>query len=382
MLRAANVVLHNRVLAAGTVEVRDGRIRMVAEEPGAATLEGAWLLPGYIDLHWHGYGGHALLTADDTRAAVRGAAASGVTTCYAGLGHGMSREEIVASVEQAASVVESDTGGARLAGIFMEGPYISLEKKGAWSPKNLRAPRVDELETLIAASRGTIRRINVAPELPGALDFIRAARRAGILVSLGHSNASYDEAQAGVEAGATIANHTYNAMSGLGHRAPGLVGAVLGSDALLAELILDGQHVDPVAALVLYRARGPHGVALITDGSQLTGMPSGTYERGGRTLTIEGVACLLPDGTLAGSVSPFDRDVRNARRWLTDDPLALAAISSGNAARAMGIAHETGSIAPGLRADLVLLDEEWQVLATVVGGNVVYRRDGAGEVGR
>jgi N-acetylglucosamine-6-phosphate deacetylase len=377
-LRAENVVLPDRVLGGGRVTVRDGRIAAIDADAGAtATLDGAWLLPGFIDLHWHGYGGFGLAAADDVREAVRRVAASGVTTCYAGLGAGGSLEEIAASVAQAAAVVETDTGGARLAGVFMEGPFISVAKKGAWNPKNLRLPRAQELQTLIDAAGGRIRRVNVAPELEGALDFIRAARVANIIVSLGHSDATYEQALAGIAAGATIANHTYNAMSGLGHRAPGMVGAVLNSDALLAELILDGAHVDPAAAQILYRARGPRGVALITDGSVVTGLAEGTYERGGRTLTISGAAAHLPDGTLAGSVSPLDRDLRNARAWLTQEPLALAALSSGNAARAMGIDGDTGAITPGLRADLVLLDGDWQVLATIVGGKVVYRREDA-----
>jgi N-acetylglucosamine-6-phosphate deacetylase len=234
---------------------------------------------------------------------------------------------------------------------------------------------VPELLRLAEVSQGRICRVNVAPELPGALDFIRAARERGIAVSIGHSNATYDEAVAGIEAGATIANHTFNAMSGLDHRAPGVVGAVLSRDDLLAELILDGVHVHAAAARALFRARGAEGIALITDGSQMTGMAEGTYERAGRTLVVAGGACRLPDGTLAGSVSTFDLDLRNARRWLTDDLVELAAMASSNAARALGIENDTGAIAPGLAADLVLLDEALNLIATAVDGEVMWQRD-------
>lgn len=380
LLRASRIVAPDGVVANGAVRVRDGRIAEIgsalASAPGEAAIEGAWLLPGFIDLHWHGAGGFGLGKTEDARRALRWAAASGVTTCYAGMGHGTSLASIAASVAGAAGAVGAG-GGARLAGVFMEGPFISVEKRGAWSPANLRAPDPAELRVLIDAAGGRLRRVNVAPELPGALDFIRAARELGIAVSIGHSNATFEEAMAGVEAGATIVNHTFNAMSGLGHRAPGLAGAALTCDALLAELILDGEHVHPAAARALYRARGPRGVALITDGSQFTGLPDGTYSHAGRTVIVRDGAAKLPDGTLAGSVSPFDRDLRNARAWLTDDPLALAALSSGNAARAMGLDGETGAIARGLRADLTLLDGDWAVLATVVGGEVVYRRGDA-----
>ncbi|HXH22561.1 MAG TPA: N-acetylglucosamine-6-phosphate deacetylase [Dehalococcoidia bacterium] len=388
-VRARKLVTPAGVIEAGAVRVDDGRIDAVGSAwdlippsgrlpPDTTVISAAIVMPGFIDLHVHGFGGLALGGgAEAAREASRLVASTGVTTWYAGLGHGATFEEVEASVVAAASVVGSPTGGARLAGIFMEGPYISVEKRGAWNAAHLRSPSLAELARLVEASGRAIRRFNVAPELPGALDFIRAARERGIAVSLGHSNATYEQALAGIEAGASIANHTYNAMSGLDHRAPGLVGAALSRDELLAELILDGVHVHPAAARALFRARGAAGVALITDGSQMTGMADGTYERGGRTLIVAGGACRLPDGTLAGSISTFDRDLRNARAWLTDDLCELAAMSATNAARTLGIDGETGTIAPGLRADLVLMDEGLNVQATVVAGEVVWRQEGA-----
>jgi N-acetylglucosamine-6-phosphate deacetylase len=267
-----------------------------------------------------------------------------------------------------------ETGGAWLEGIFLEGPFISPAKKGAWTAEHLRAPVVEDLHRLLDASGGTLRRVNVAPELPGALEFIREAREQDIVVSIGHSNATYDEAVAGIEAGATIANHTYNAMSGLDHRSPGMAGAILARDDLLAELILDGVHVHPAAAAALYRARGATGVALITDSSMMAGRPDGTYQAGHRTLTIKDNSCRLPDGTLAGSVARFDQCVRNAAKFLGLDLMSLAAISSANAANAMGIASETGSITTGRYANLVLLNDQLEPQATVVRGKVVFER--------
>lgn len=380
LIRAGRTVTPAGVIAGATVRVHNGTIAAIGQTtlpPDAAVdvLQGDLLLPGFIDLHWHGYAGNGLDSgAEQAAEAVRLVAASGVTTCYAGLGAGASIEAIAASVAGAAAVAGTRTGGARLAGIFMEGPYINVAKRGAWNAAQLRLPVLAELELLIVAAHGWLRRVNVAPELPGALAFIRAARAAGIAVSLGHSDATYDEAIAGIEAGATIANHTYNAMSGLEQRRPGLAGAVLSTDALLAELILDGVHVHPAAARVLYRARGAGGIALITDGVPFSGLPDGSYRRGGREVIVEQGSCHYADGTLAGSVSTFDRDLRNAAAWLAADPIQLAALSSGNAARAMGLDGHTGAIAPGMDADLVLLDAGLQVQATVVAGEVVYRR--------
>jgi N-acetylglucosamine-6-phosphate deacetylase len=395
VIRADKVVTPSGVIENGVVSVEHGRVRTVdaAErlipdstvQTPTPLLSAAILMPGFIDLHVHGFAGFALGGgADAASEASRLVAGTGVTTWYAGLGHGATLEDIERSVREAASVAGTRTGGpstgsgrgARLAGIFLEGPYISADKRGAWTIEHLRPPSLSELHRLVEAGGGAVRRINVAPELPGAIDFIREARRLGLVVSIGHSNCTYERAMVAVEAGASIANHTYNAMSGLDHRAPGLAGAAMTCDALLAELILDGVHVHLAAAQALFRAKGAGGLALITDGSQMTGMPDGAYDRGGRTLVVKDGACRLPDGTLAGSVSSFDRDLRNARARLTDDLLELAAISSGNAALAMGLERETGAIAPGLAADLVLLDEGLAVVATVVLGEVVHARDG------
>ena len=388
IVRAEQVVTARGVIEQGAVRIEGGRILAVdraARFPdlgSADRLEGAVLLPGFIDLHMHGYGGHAFGAGlEETRAALWGVAASGVTTCYAALGAGPSLAAIAQSVADAAAMVGVETGGARLAGAFLEGPYISVEKKGAWNPAHLRLPDVRELRELVAAGEGRLQRINVAPELPGALDFIRAARAVEVVVSLGHSNATYDEALAGVAAGATIANHTFNAMSALDHRSPGLVGAALTCDDLLAELILDGVHVHPAAARTLLRARGVDGIALISDSAAIAGLPDGVYRLAGHTVIVRDSICRLADGTLAGSVSPFDRDVRNAPEMLGCGLVELAALSSGNAARAMGIDGRTGAVAPGLDADLVLLDDELHVLATIVGGQVVYRRRSAPPLG-
>lgn len=368
------------VLHDGAVLVDDGRVVAVdraarlAQASAAETLDGAVLLPGFVDLHVHGFGGHAFGGRPyDAAEAARLLAQTGVTTCFAAIGAGGAGSEIQDVVLPAAAAVGVEPGGARVAGIFIEAPYISVEKRGAWSAERLRKPSVAELAALVRFAHGTLKRINIAPELPDALEMIRAARDHGVVVSIGHSNASYEQALAGIEAGATIANHTFNAMSGLDHRSPGMVGAVLTTD-LLAELILDGVHVHPAAAKALYRARGPAGITLITDAVAQAGLPDGEYTFAGRAVSVRYGACRLPDGTLAGSVSPFDRNLRLARTILTDDLCELTAVSSTNAARALGLGDVAGVIAPGRPADLVLLDGEFQVLATVVAGKVAYQR--------
>ncbi|MEO6398972.1 MAG: N-acetylglucosamine-6-phosphate deacetylase [Tepidiformaceae bacterium] len=379
---ADQVVTTRGTIEHGAVVVESDRITAVDQAnlipvpSGAEVLSADVLMAGFIDLHVHGAAGRTFGEGTEaSRTVARAEAAAGVTTCYAGLGAGANMEAIAQSVTRAAAAVGGSAGAARIAGIFMEGPFISPARKGAWNAAHLRPPSVTELYELMAAAQGQIRRVNVAPELPGALDFIREARAQGIIVSLGHSNATYEEALAGIEAGASIANHTYNAMSPLDHRNPGLVGAALSGDDLLAELILDRVHVHPAAAAALLRARGTSGVALITDASAMAGMGDGTYETPNRTVIVKDGSARLPDGTLAGSVGTFDQGVRNAASLLGSDLRALSAISSTNAAKAMGIASETGSVEVGLFADLVLLDINLQVQATISRGKALYRRE-------
>ena len=370
---ASGVIENATVLVEGDRIAAVDHAERLAIPDGANVLRCDVLLPGFIDLHVHGGGGHSFgESADAARKVAQSMASAGVTTCYAGLGAGPTLSAIAETVSEAAAAVLTDTGGARIAGVFMEGPFISRERKGAWNADHLRTPDVGELRELIAASEGRIRRVNVAPELPGALDFIRAAREAGLAVSLGHSNATYDEALSGVEAGGSITNHTYNAMSPLDHRAPGLAGATLTCDALLAELILDHVHVHPAAAAALLRSRGAGGVALITDGSMMSGMADGVYESLSRTVIVKDGSARLPNGTLAGSVATFDQGLRHAAELPGVDLADLALMSSTNAARAMGLASETGSIAPGLFADLALLTNALDVTATMVRGTLVF----------
>ena len=383
VILADRVVTPQRTIERGAVIVEGVRIaavdqaNLISIPSGAEVLKADVLMAGFIDVHVHGAAGHSF--GDGTEASRKVAsteASAGVTTCYAGLGAGANLAAIAQTVAAAAAAaVGGSAGGARIAGIFMEGPFISPERKGAWNAAHLRTPNVAELHELITAAQGQIRRVNVAPELAGALEFIREAREQGIVVSLGHSNATYEESLAGIEAGASITNHTYNAMSPLDHRNPGLVGATLSRDELLAELILDHVHVHPAAAAALLRARGSSGVALITDGSAMAGMADGIYETPTRTVIVKDGSARLPDGTLAGSVGTFDQGVRNAASLLGSDLGALSAISSTNAAKAMGIARETGSVEAGLFADLVLLDINLRVQATISRGEVIYRRE-------
>lgn len=344
---------------------------------------GCTLLPGFIDVHIHGSGGADVMdaTPEGLETMSRFLVRHGVTGFYATTVTA-SHAATLAAVENAARYVESSqsgdgegrAAGARVLGVHLEGPFLSPAFPGAHNPAQIRPPSAAEFEALLAA--GPVRMVTLAPEVAGADSLIAMAAAAGVRVVLGHTAATFEEATAAVDAGVSQATHTYNAMTGLHHRQPGALGATLSDDRIYAQLIADGIHVHPAAMRILGRCKGPARTLLISDAIRAAGMPEGRYEMGRLPVMVQNGACRLEDGTLAGSVLTLDAALRNfmaATGW----PLVQAwPATSLSQAQAMGIDKEVGRIRPGARADLVLLDGEAQVAATVVGGRLAYLRDG------
>ncbi len=225
------------------------------------------------------------------------------------------------------------------------------------------------VERLLAAGGGDMRLMTLAPELPGALELVRALVNADVVASIGHSDATYDQARAAVSAGARAATHTFNAMAPFHHRRPGVLGAVLDLPEISCELICDGIHAEPAALRLAHRAKGSRGVRLVTDAMQAAGMPDGEYRLGAaRVRVADGRATLAAGGSIAGSVLTMDCALGNAVRFLdiaVEDAVALA---SANPARLLGLEHRKGAISPGMDADLTVLDEDLRACATVIGG--------------
>ncbi|MCY4080213.1 MAG: N-acetylglucosamine-6-phosphate deacetylase [Caldilineaceae bacterium] len=343
---------------------------------------GCTLLPGFIDVHIHGSGGADVMdaTPESLETMSRFLVRHGVTGFYATTVTA-SREATLAAVENAARYVESSrsgngvegAAGARVLGVHLEGPFLSAAFPGAQNPAHIRPPSAKEFEELLGA--GPVRMITLAPEVAGADTLIGMAAAAGVRVVMGHTGATFEEATSAMEAGVSQATHTYNAMTGLHHRRPGAVGATLSDDRIYAQLIADGIHVHPAAMRILGRCKGPARTLLISDAIGAAGMAEGRYEMGRLPVIVKDGACRLEDGTLAGSVLTLDAALRNfmsATGW----PLVQAwPATSLSQAQAMGIDREVGRIRRGARADLVLLDSETQVAATVVGGRLAYLRD-------
>jgi N-acetylglucosamine-6-phosphate deacetylase len=261
----------------------------------------------------------------------------------------------------------------RLLGVHLEGPYICAAKRGAQPAQWVRPP--DTKEFLHWTSLAKISQITLAPELDGATSLIAAAASLGVIVSLGHTDATCAETLDGAVAGARQVTHLYNAMRGLNHREPGTVGAALASDDLTVEIICDGVHIAPEVVKLTVRAKGLDRVVLITDAMEAAGMPDGAYTLGGARVTVANGKACLADGTLAGSVLTMNRAVMNVQRFCGIDWVAAAAMSSLNAARQLGIDSAYGRIAAGYAADLAVMQPETgDVEATFVGGKAVWAR--------
>lgn len=363
------------------LEVCDGHIQAVDDQAASATLPtldatGCVILPGFIDVHVHGSAGYDTMDAqgEALSALARFFAQHGVTgflptTMTAP--HDATRAAVQA-VAQHPAVPEA---GARLLGVHLEGPYISPKYPGAQPATYIRRANLDEFHELLAA--GPIRMITLAPEEPGADALIAEALRHNVKVVLGHTNATYEEAEAAIAAGVSQATHTFNAMSPLHQRRPGTLGAVLSNDAIYAQVIGDNFHVHPAGVKILARCKGVGRTILITDAMRATAQPDGEYDLGGQMVTVKDGQCRLPDGTLAGSTLTMERGLRN---FVAATGLSLAEawpISSRTPAQALGFDQALGAIAPGYQADLVLLDPQLQVVATIVAGRAVYLREPA-----
>ncbi|GAA0544469.1 N-acetylglucosamine-6-phosphate deacetylase [Paractinoplanes ferrugineus] len=356
-------------------------VRPGAVVPGHLTVDGPTILeiteddragddiivPGFVDIHCHGGGGHTFTTGDaeQTRKAAAFHLAHGTTTMLASLVSSpfdLMREAVAAYLPLARAGV--------IAGVHFEGPYLSGARCGAQNPEFLRDPSIEELSALVKLGEGTVRMVTVAPELPGALEAITFLRDLGVVVAVGHTDASYTEAQAGVAAGATVGTHLFNGMRPPHHREPGPVIGLLSSPAV-CELIADNIHLHPGMLAFTAKTAGPDRTALITDAMDATGMPDGTYDLGGQEVTVaDRVARLARNGSIAGSTLTMDAALRNAVAAGISLPDAVT-MASTTPARVLGLADEVGALTAGRRADLVVLDVEFRVKRVMRGGRWV-----------
>jgi N-acetylglucosamine-6-phosphate deacetylase len=374
------------VLDPGYVVVSGDRIIDVGagSPPGegpVVDLAGQWLLPGYIDLHVHGGGGGSLAGADrdEHLAATRFHGRHGTTSLLATT-VSSSPDHLAAAVAGLRDTMRGPVDGARIIGLNMEGPYLSVECRGAHDPTLVRDPDLDEFARLVKLADGALRVVTVAPERPRAAELIAAVRAAGAVVSIGHTATPYEVALAAVDRGAVLVTHMFNGMHPLHHRTPGMVAAGLNSPALTCELITDGMHVDPAVVRMLVGAKGVDRVALITDCMHAAGLAEGDYDMGeGRFITVaNGLAKVTGTETIAGSTLTMGQAVKNVVRFAGVSVVEASRMASENQARLLGLPGVTGRIVTGGLADLVVLDDDLDVRGTMVGGDWAYRDDSLG----
>jgi N-acetylglucosamine-6-phosphate deacetylase len=380
VLRKGTVVLPEGMQAGVDIRIDGDLIDRVGRDVpcgGAAIsdMSGMLVAPGFIDLHVHGAAGAMCEHAD-----IAGIERISTTLAHCGVTGFLATvatlpaAQLQAAVEAIAAVSGSEPG-ARILGIHLEGPYLSPWRAGAQVGRWMRAPSIEAVDALQDRCGGRIRLLTVAPELDGALPFIAAVRERGVTVAIGHSNATSDEALLGIEAGATHVTHLFNAMRPLHHRDPGIIGVALSEDAISVELICDGHHLAPRIVDLAMRCKPPGKAVLVSDAVGALGMPDGDCELFGVACTIaNGTVRVKHSGNLAGSRSGLDCALRNLRGWRPEVPADSLLRTASSAPAAVIGATDTGAIAEGRRADLVVLDPDLDVVETICGGVTVWTR--------
>ena len=378
------IVTPFQILKDKIIFIEKGRIIAIENKEGTAVPERAeiidaqnkFVVPGFIDIHVHGGDGFDIM--DGEYEAVKHIAATHFrfgTTAFLPTTMTMSKNKIIRSLKSINEAFIKGTEAAEILGVHLEGPYINPEKKGAQNEKYIKRPSIEEFLEFKKASGNLIRLITIAPEMPGAIDFIRWLHEQRVIVSVGHSNANYDQVIESIKAGVSHVTHTFNAMRGLKHREPGVVGAALSSPELTVEVIADGIHIHPVAMKILTRAKEIEKIVMVTDAIRATSKPEGTYTLGGQEVTVNGREARLKDGTLAGSVLTMDKAVKNMIAMVGVSLTEAIQMATFNPAKCLGVESKKGSLEPGKDADIVILDKNLEVELTMVKGKIVYRKE-------
>ena len=375
---AEKFFLENEVAGPGYLEIKEGKFggfSNVKPDESNEVLDytGFSIAPGLVDTHIHGFKNHDIMATDAEGLNVisEGLLSCGVTSFLATTL--TSSTEILNRVVKMVGDNYKDVEGAKIKGIFLEGPFFTEKYKGAQNPKYFGDPTIDKLKTWQELSSGTIKKIAIAPEREGVSEFIDYATKDHVNVALGHSDATYDEAKLAVEKGASIFVHTYNGMRPLNHREPGMVGAAMNLKDVFVELICDGHHVHPVAANILMDVRGRNETVLITDCMMAGGMPEGQYELGEFPVEVKDGAARLESGNLAGSILELKDAVKNVVEWGIATPEEAIYMATTVPAKSVEIDDECGKIAPGYAADFIVLNSNLDLQATFLDGECRYQ---------
>ncbi|CAM3906980.1 N-acetylglucosamine-6-phosphate deacetylase [Mesobacillus zeae] len=375
---AEKFFLEDKVEGPGFLEIKDGKFGAYSEKRPDESDEiidygGRWIAPGLVDTHIHGFRNHDVMDNDfeGLKQISEGLLSCGVTSFLP--------TTLTASTESLNRVVEmiganyTRVQGAKIKGIFLEGPFFTETHKGAQNEKYFCDPSIDKLKKWQDLSHQFIKKIAIAPERKGSAEFIEYAVSEKVSVALAHSDATYEEAKTAVEKGASIFVHTFNGMSGLHHREPGMAGAAMNLRDVFAELICDGHHVHPVAANILMNTRGRDSTVMVTDCMMAGGMPEGNYQLGEFPVEVKAGAALMAGGGLAGSILQLKDVVKNAVKWGIASPAEAIYMASTAPAKSVAIDHECGKIAEGYAADFIVLNPSLDLIATYTDGVCRYQ---------
>lgn len=344
--------------------------------PSGARLvdaSGAYVIPGLIDTHVHGtHGDDVMNCGPEGLRRISQRFCSYATTAWLPSTISARHVELVQAIRDCVEGQKLSTDGAEIVGIHVEGPYINLKRKGAQPEEGIRDADFAEVAELLAAAEGQIRVVTLAPERPGGLDLIRRLVENDIIASMGHSDATYEQALEGIAAGATHATHLFNAMPPIHHRDPGLITACLNEPEVIAEVVTDGVHLNPQIVRLALRAKGRDGAAIITDAFSATGLTEGIHVLGPHKVIVKGNVCVLENGTIAGSILTMDQAVGNAVKFAGVSVVDAVRMASLVPARISGCVDRKGSLEAGKDADVALLGPDFHCRATWVRGRQVY----------
>lgn len=371
------IILKDRIIE-DSVIIFDKAIEKIAlaDEINVSDYEiidakGNYVAPGLVDMHIHGYLGADASDGDSEgiRKMAAGIIENGVTS-WCPTTMTVSKAEIEAAFDCVREVKNSgEYYGARILGVNSEGPFINAAKKGAQAEEHILKPDADFIEK----HSDIVKLFTVAPEVDGAIECIEKVFENGkVLISMGHTNATYEEAIAGIEKGVRHTTHLFNAMTALSHRSPGVTGAALAESNVSVELIADTFHVNKGLFGLIAKIKGDK-LCLITDCIRAGGMGDGDYTLGGQPVHKEGIKCLMPDGTIAGSVLKLNEAVRNLFENSDLELFEAVNCASLNPAKALGEEKTIGSLEEGKRADIIIADEKFNILTTILGGEIRYK---------